>query len=472
MVSFMDLAYFAALSLVSPVWAWRLLRYPQKYRQGWRAKLWGDVPPRETSLPCLWFHAVSVGEVNLLRPLLVEIQRRLSSVEVRLSTTTRSGFEVANKKYPELSPFYCPFDWSWAVRRAVARIRPSVLVLTELEIWPQLIAEAKNAGARVAVVNGRLSDRSLRGYRVAMPFLRPTFERLDAVAAQDRRTAERFIALGVPPDRVFVTGSLKFDGAECDRSNPHTQFLRELAQIACDETVFLAGSTQEGEEAAALEVFRRLGPSFPRLRLILVPRHPERFDSVAELLRASRLPWVRRSELARDRPLPVHWPDGQQTAVPPALGSQGAIPVPSETPQQRPFRPVILVDTVGELGAWWGLADIAFVGGSFGNRGGQNMLEPAGYGAAVSFGPNTWNFRDIVKSLLDAEAAVVVHDVRELEAFVRRCLEDPAYARALGQRAQNLVLSHRGATLKTFEILRGLLSAQEKAAGLKLRRSA
>ncbi|GIX02900.1 MAG: hypothetical protein KatS3mg112_1837 [Thermogutta sp.] len=144
----------------------------------------------------------------------------------------------------------------------------------------------------------------------------------------------------------------------------------------------------------------------------------------------------------------------------------------SETPQQRAFLPVILVDTVGELSAWWGLADIAFVGGSFGNRGGQNMLEPAGYGAAVSFGPNTWNFRDIVKALLEAEAAVVVHDARELEAFVRRCLEQPDYARSLGQRAQNLVLSHRGAALKTFEILRRLLSGQEKVASLKLRRSA
>ncbi|MBC7351489.1 MAG: 3-deoxy-D-manno-octulosonic acid transferase [Thermogutta sp.] len=472
MISFMDLAYFAGLSLLSPVWAWRLLRYPQKYRQGWRAKLWGDVPARESALPCLWFHAVSVGEVNLLRPLLVEVERRLPGVDIRLSTTTRSGFEVASKKYAALHPFYTPFDWSWAVRRAVARIRPSVLVLTELEIWPQLIAEAKNAGVRVAVVNGRLSDRSFRGYRMAMPFLRPTFQRLDAVAAQDQRTAERFIALGVPSDRVFVTGSLKFDGAECDRGNPHTQSLRELAGIARDETVFLAGSTQEGEEAAALEVFRRLAPTFPRLRLILVPRHPERFESVAELLRASGLPWLRRSELAPDRPLPVHWPDGQRTRVPPAFGSQRHVDVPSGTPQQRTFLPVILVDTVGELSAWWGLADIAFVGGSFGNRGGQNMLEPAGYGAAVSFGPNTWNFRDIVKSLLQAEAAVVVHDARELEVFVRRCLEQPAYARSLGQRAQNLVLSHRGATLKTFEILRRLLSAREKEAGLKLRRSA
>ncbi|MEJ5339963.1 MAG: 3-deoxy-D-manno-octulosonic acid transferase [Thermogutta sp.] len=472
MISFMDLAYFAGLGLLSPIWVWRLLRHPQKYRQGWRAKLWGDVPPRENAQPCLWFHAVSVGEVNLLRPLLVEVQRRLPHVDIRLSTTTRSGFEVASKKYAELAPFFTPFDWSWAVRRAVERIHPSVLVLTELEIWPQLIAEAKNAGARVAVVNGRLSDRSFRGYRAAMPFLRSTFQKLDTVAAQDQRTAKRFIALGVPPDRVFVTGSLKFDGAECDRGNPHTQSLRELARIARDETVFLAGSTQEGEEAAALEVFRRLAPTFPHLRLILVPRHPERFDSVAELLRASGLPWLRRSELAPDRSLPVHWPHGQQTEAEPAFDRRSHLHISSGSPRSCSLRPIILVDTVGELSAWWGLADIAFVGGSFGNRGGQNMLEPAGYGAAVSFGPNTWNFRDIVKSLLEAEAAVVVHDARELEAFVRRCLEDPTYANELGQRAQNLVLSHRGATTKTFEILRRLLFAEEKEAGFTLRRSA
>jgi 3-deoxy-D-manno-octulosonic-acid transferase len=227
---------------------------------------------------------------------------------------------------------------------------------------------------------------------------------------------------------VYVTGSLKYDGAQTDRNNPRTQALRELAGIAQDDLVFLAGSTQDPEEQIAVDIFRRLAPQHPKLRLILVPRHPERFNDVAELLDASRLLWERRSKLASQPP-----------AEPGAVGR------------------VLLVDTVGELGAWWGTASIAFVGGSFGSRGGQNMLEPAAYGAAVSFGPNTWNFRDIVAGLRAADAAVVVEDAVALEAFVRRCLDDPAYATAIGTRAQQLVRSQLGATARTVSLLEGLL---------------
>jgi 3-deoxy-D-manno-octulosonic-acid transferase len=251
---------------------------------------------------------------------------------------------------------------------------------------------------------------------------------IDLIAAQNEETASRFLALGADTQSVRVTGSLKYDGAETDRQNPRTQTLRELARIAANDIVFLAGSTQEPEEQIALDIFRRLAAQHPRLRLVLVPRHPERFSEVAKLLEASALPWQRRTELTNQPP------------APPGVNAR-----------------VLLVDTVGELGAWWGTAHIAFVGGSFGTRGGQNMLEPAAYGAAVSFGPNTRNFRDIVASLKSAGAAVVVNDALELEAFVRRCLEDPAYAAEVGGRAQNLVLSQLGATVRTVAYVDSLL---------------
>jgi 3-deoxy-D-manno-octulosonic-acid transferase len=274
---------------------------------------------------------------------------------------------------------------------------------------------------------------------------------IDLIAAQNDESADRFRALGAPTDRVIVTGSLKYDGAQTDRNNPRTQSLRQLADIADNDIVFLAGSTQEPEEQYAIDIFRRLEPTHPRLRLIIVPRHPERFDAVAKLLEASHLPWQRRSDLANQPP-----------AKPGAASDPPAQPLNRSAINQPPTlpgvsAPVLLVDTIGELGAWWGTAQIAFVGGSFGDRGGQNMIEPAAYGAAVSFGPNTRNFRDIVTALRAADAAVVVQDAAQLEAFVSHCLIDQQNATAIGVRAQKLVQGQLGATARTVALLESLL---------------
>jgi 3-deoxy-D-manno-octulosonic-acid transferase len=347
-----------------------------------------------------------------------------------VSSTSRTGFELARKKYTDLNVIYCPLDFSWAVRSAMRRIRPTMLVLAELELWPNLIAAARESGACVAIVNGRLSDHSFPGYRRIRRVVAHVLNQIDLIAAQNEESAGRFRALGAPHERVRVSGSVKYDGAQTDRNNPRTASLRQLAGIAKDDIVFLAGSTQEPEEQFAIDIFRRLAPRHTRLRLILVPRHPERFDDVAKLLDASGLPWQRRTALSHQPPAPR------------GVSSR-----------------ILLVDTVGELGAWWGAASIAFVGGSFGTRGGQNMIEPAAYGAAVSFGPNTRNFRDIVTTLLAANAGVVVHDAQQLETFVRRCLEDPAYAASLGEHAKALVQTQLGATARTIALLDSLLDS-------------
>jgi 3-deoxy-D-manno-octulosonic-acid transferase len=419
-----NLIYLAIIAIASPLIAWKAL-HTGKYREGFRQKLLGLVPRREGKKTCVWIHAVSVGEVNLIGTLLGELRHAHADWQFVVSTTSRTGYELACKKYADLLVFYCPLDFSWAVHNAMRRIRPSLLILAELELWPNLIAAAKEHGARVAIINGRLSDHSFPGYRRIRPFVARMLRQIDLVAAQNQESANRFLALGAPTNAVQVTGSIKYDGAQTDRQNPRTQSLRALADISND-VVFLAGSTQEPEEQIAIDIFRRLSPTHPKLRLILVPRHPERFDDVAEQLNASKLPWVRRSLLA-----------------------------PRSSPSAS--KPILLVDTVGELGAWWGTATIAFVGGSFGTRGGQNMIEPAAYGAAVSFGPNTRNFRDIVAALLQADAAVVVQDAGALEAFVRRCLDDPAYSTSFGERAQALVLSNLGASARTIALLDSLL---------------
>jgi 3-deoxy-D-manno-octulosonic-acid transferase len=420
----LNLVYLALLAAVMPWLVWRSIRQG-KYREGFAAKLFGRVPRRDSLGRCVWLHAVSVGEVNLLATLIRQIRACRPDWECVVSTTTVTGMALARKRYADLCVFYCPLDFSWAVRAAAGRVRPDLLVLAELELWPNLVRAARERGARVAVINGRLSQQSFRGYRWIRPLVARVLKTLDLVAVQDETYAQRFRQLGARPETVHVTGSMKYDGAQTDRRNPATERLRRLAGFADGAPVFLAGSTQEPEEALSLAAWQSLRTEWPALRLVLVPRHRERFETVARLLENSGVAWQRRSKLEAEGP--------------------------------RAAARVLLVDAIGELGAWWGTARVAFVGGSLGSRGGQNMIEPAAYGAAVSFGPNTQNFRDIVAAMLAHDAAAVVRDGGELTAFVRRCLADPAYADALGRRAADLVRRQLGATARTLDLLEALL---------------
>jgi 3-deoxy-D-manno-octulosonic-acid transferase len=444
----LDVAYFFALVAALPWIVWSML-VRGKYREGYAQKLFGLVPRHGGDGPCIWLHAVSVGEVNVLGTLISSIESRWPDMQIFISSTTKTGFDLACRRYARHTVFYCPLDFTWAVRRAMNRIRPTLLILAELELWPNLVWAAKRHGAAVAVINGRVSEASFRGYRRIRPLVARVLREIDVIAAQNETTAQRFVALGAPAHKVRVTGSMKFDGAQTDRGNAATARLRHLAAIGDGDVVFIAGSTQAPEEALAIESYRTLVREFPSLRLILVPRHPQRFDEVANLLLTSGLPFVRRTQLDATA-LQIPNPKSQI----PNLKSEI-----SNLKSRTPPAPVLLVDTIGELAAWWGVADIAFVGGSlFSTRGGQNMIEPAAYAAAVSFGPNTRNFRDIVHALREANAACVVSDGDELTDFVRRCLTDRNWAADLGQRAQTLVRSQLGATERTLTLLEALLS--------------
>lgn len=453
----LNVAYVAALALATPVIVWSAFRRG-KHREGFAAKVLGRVPKRLGDRPCVWLHAVSVGEVNLLATTIAAFSRARPEWEIVVSTTTKTGYDLARKKYADRAVFYCPLDFSWAVAAAMRRVRPSILILAELELWPNLIAGAKRCGARVAIINGRLSDKSFRGYRRIRPLVAHVLRQVDLVAAQNAESAERFYALGAVEAAVRITGSLKFDGARTDRGNPRTTELSRLAGLGDHEVVFLAGSTQAPEEACALSVFQRLAGTFPWLRLIIVPRHQERFDEVAMLLDRSGVAWRRRSTLA---PAMGSLADDQRDLVNQTTATSSEppnVPLSRETKPRWPAPPVLLVDTVGELGAWWGAAQIGFVGGSFGSRGGQNMIEPAAYGVATCFGPNTWNFRDIVAQLQGVNGAVTVHDAADLEAFVRRALDAPEWASKMGARARQFVVSQQGATARTVELLVGLMA--------------
>ena len=427
----LNFVYVVAIVLAMP---WLVVRAvcQGKYREGFAEKLLGRVPRRGSTKKCVWLHAVSVGEVNLLATLIDRFARERPDCECVVSTTTMTGMALAKKKYPDLTVFYCPLDFSWAARAAIRRVRPDVLVLAELELWPNLIWAAKRFGAKVALINGRLSDHSARGYRRIRPLVARLLGEIDVLAVQNDEYAARFRRLGAPEASMNVTGSMKYDGAETDRQNAATEQLRRLAGFEDQDVVFLAGSTQEPEEALALDVYRQLKDRWPQLRLILVPRHPDRFSAVARLLDQSGLAWRRRTQFS------------------------GPDVSPSVEDSSSDAR-VLLVDVVGELGSWWGTAQIAFVGGSMGDRGGQNMIEPAAFGVAVCFGPNTRNFRDVVQTMLAKEAAVVVSGGDGLSRFVGRCLKEPDYRAALGRRAQSLVAGQLGATQETFRLLERLI---------------
>ncbi len=422
-----NILYVVAGILLLPVLVWQ--RYVRgKRRAGWNAKLLGNVTvPAPNPAQRVWLHAVSVGEVNLLAPLVKLIEREQPKWQLYLTVGTVTGYELATKKYPQLTLSYAPLDLSWAMSRAIDRIKPDMVVLVELEVWPNLIAGVTQRGIPLAVINGRLSERSFRGYRRFGWLLGGTFRRLSLVAAQTDEYAERFRALGTPAEHVVVTGSLKFDNAPGDRTLPAIRSLREWAGWSGSETIFVAGSTGEPEEALALDTYATLRDVHPSLRLVIVPRHPERFDEVARLIESRGYDCQRRSDRGT----------GELTSS--ARSS------------------VILVDVIGELGHWWGTADIGFVGGSLNDRGGQNMIEPAAYGVATCFGPNTRNFRDIVALLLVADAAVVVPDGAGLTDFVRRCLTEPEWAQELGQRAALFAMTQQGATKRTLDRLKKLI---------------
>jgi 3-deoxy-D-manno-octulosonic-acid transferase len=417
-----------------------------KYRTGWRENFFGAASRRDPSRPAIWLHAVSVGEVLQLQPLAAQLRDRFPEHDLVISTTTVTGHDVARQKFPEDRVIYFPLDFTWAVERALESIRPATVLLVELELWPNFLAAASRRGIPVMLVNGRISEQSWRGYRKIHRLVRTMLRRLHTIAVQNETYAERLLQLGAEPTRLHVTGSIKFDRLENDRRNSHTQALRREFGLGVAERIFIAGSTQAPEEQFAIETYLQLRPHHPELRLILVPRHRERFDEVARLVTDEfKLPLLRRS---RGRNAEGRAPIDNARQPPSSI-----VNPPSSVPP-----PILLLDTLGELSACWGLADIAFVGGSLTNRGGQNMMEPAAYGAAVLFGPNTRNFRDVVEMLLLEEAAQVVQNQAEMTACVGELLRRPEHAAAMGERARSYVLAQRGATATTVDLIERLLA--------------
>ena len=365
----------------------------------------------------IWVHAVSVGEVIATRALLPLLRESFPGKPVFVSVTTLTGKQVADRQLREADGiFYCPFDWRFAVQRVISRIRPQALLVMETEIWPHMLRACHQAGAATMLVNGRISDRSYRRYRLIRPFLKRFLLPVDCFCMQNSRYAERIVDLGADPRKVRVTGSLKFDAVVPTQGSPS----QAARLIPADRIVLVGGSTLAPEEEILLEVFQSLREVEPGLFLVIAPRHPERFDEVMKLAESRQLRVVRRSTL-------------QQPA---AEGD------------------VMILDTLGELASIYSAADLVFMGGSLATWGGHNLIEPAAEGKPVVFGPHMSNFQEIASSFLEASAAIQVSGREELHEVLLRLLKEEGLRQDLGERARKLVEANRGAGKKTMESAR------------------
>jgi len=373
----------------------------------------GHLRERFGASPCaerrgIWIHAVSVGEVGAAEPLVRALERALPDLPVAVSTTTETGRAVAEKRFAPRTVFYWPLDFGFAVRRSLRRLRPRALVLIELELWPNMLLAARSARVPVVIANGRITERSVPGLSRAARTVPALVDAISACAARDADSAQRFERIGIPPERIRVLGNLKFDSpTPASGSAP----VRDRLGWPGDALVWVAGSTHPGEEDAILDAFARLHSGDPRLRLVLAPRHVERADAVAEAVAGRGLRCAR-------------WTRG---------GAGEAVG---------------LVDTVGELDALYGAADIVFVGGSLIPHGGHNLLEPARWGKPVVFGPSFENFVEIAEVLLAADGALRIGGPEALEGAVRGLVADPGARDRLGRRALEAIARHQGAAAR------------------------
>ena len=424
-------ALLLALLVTLPYWLVKMFT-AGKYRAGLAERL-GRVPERILRRPpqgCIWVHAVSVGEVLAVGKLAEGLAARHPERRLLVSTTTVTGQKLARERFGEENVFFFPLDLSFSVGNYVRALRPALVVLAETEFWPNFLRVAHSEGARIAVVNARVSDRSFPRYRRLRFVWRRVLRRIEVFLAQSEMDAKRLVEIGAPVERVRVAGNLKFDIA-APASKPVVEMLRTAFARSGVDQVLVAGSTVEGEEALLLDAFRSLLKSHPRTTLVLAPRHPERFESVAGFLLGSGLGFIRRSRMT-----------GQESCA-------GA---------------VILLDTIGELAALYALASVAFVGGSLVPRGGHNILEPAQHGVPIVTGPHTENFRDIV-NVFSRAGALCVETPESLNAGLLRLLDDPVARRDLGQRASEVFRAQSGATARVLEALEALLPAMESLAG-------
>jgi 3-deoxy-D-manno-octulosonic-acid transferase len=407
----LDLGYWSAALLALP---WLLFKAASDRR--FRDRLgerFGFVPA--SAGKTLWIHCSSVGEVNLAKPIIARLKKSHPDLQIHVTAFTLAGRENAVKSFPEARVSYFPLDFGGSVRRALRRIKPVGVVLVELEVWPNFVRRCAKEGVPVAVVNGRMSERSFGRYRFWGGFFRPVFRRLRAVGAQSETYAERLREMGASP---VVTGNLKYDAAIAFDPAAEERVWREQLALG-DAPVLVAGSTHDPEERIVLETYKRLQKVVPGVRLVVAPRHLDRLGEVQKAVESADLKCYKKTQLS---------PSG------PADG-------------------VILLDTVGELSRVYSAATAVFIGGTFCARGGQNMLEPASLGKPVVSGPSLSNFEEIAGTLVKAGGMRVVDNPVDLAGALGELLRDPARAREIGAKSVEAVRAGRGAIDRTMDLI-------------------
>jgi 3-deoxy-D-manno-octulosonic-acid transferase len=420
------------VAVSSPFW----LAKPSARRKvlGAFSQRMGRVATRQDSGQAVMIHAVSLGEINATRSLIDRLRRRRPGLQFIVSVTTDTGFARGRELYgnvPDVTLVRYPLDFSSAIDRLLRALRPSVVVLLELEVWPNFMRRCARLRIPVLLVNGRITPASFRRYRLARPLVGGMFRRLGHVCAQDSTYAQRFEDLGVPRNRLSITGTMKFDNAQvADHLDGQEQLAAEVGLTGASRRIWVCGSTGPGEEQLILPVYRRLRQRWEDLRLVLVPRKPERFDEVAGLIVAAGFNLVRRSQ-----------------AIAPSLSASAG----------RDGPPVVLGDTIGELRKFYAMADVVFVGRSLIDLGdrqhGSDMIEPAALAKPVIVGPFTANFADAMQQFLAFDSVIVVQDASGLEQSVARLLENPNEAAAIAGRACQVVKREQGATDRHVQVI-------------------
>jgi len=403
-----------------------------KYVAGFRERL-GSLSP-VSGQPLIWIHCVSVGETQAARPLVLALKNQLPDRRIAISTTTLTGQNLAREIFKNDAEkiFYFPFDWRWTVRRTLKALRPEAVLIMETELWPGFLRECERQEIPVVILNGRLSERSFRRYRLFRGFMSRVLGGVSLAIMQTEADATRLQLLGMAADKVQVSGSLKFDAGTLPLNDALTAELRARFGFTNESPLILAASTHAPEERIIIEAFKRvIARAVPTARLMIAPRHPERFGEVAATVEASGLSWSRRS-------------------------------APEQTSDRTAT--VVLLDTIGELQSAYSLAKVVFVGGSIAKTGGHNILEPAAVGVCILTGAHTYNFREIVEAFVRKDAIVQLpampdsDTVLKLEELFAAFLTDLDKRRLLGERAKQLVNQNRGATERTMKFLNELLA--------------
>jgi 3-deoxy-D-manno-octulosonic-acid transferase len=439
-----DCVYLLAAVAITPTVVYRMVRYG-RYRAGWSNRF-GRITRKDPALKkCIWLHAVSLGEVNAAKTLVEELENRFSNFEIVISTTTDTGFARATAVFgADYKVFYFPLDFSCMMRRAFHGIQPAICLLMELEVWPNFVLIANQLHIPVVVVNGRLSDKSFSKYKKIKPFAKEIFRKLSLILAQTDEYAQRFIEIGSRGKRVIVTGSLKYDTAQITDQVEGADTLAEqlFGKIEnrksklvrrpsgrIENPLWVAGATGNDEEQILLDVYKNLKQQeqFSDLRLAIIPRKPERFDEVAQLIEQSGFNLIRYSEVKNG---------GQKSKI--------------ENSKLK-IDTVILGDTMGDLRKFYSLATIIFAGRSLVPLGGSDIIEAAALGKCTIFGPSVYNFQQTADALLAAQGGIMVKDKQELLETMQKCLNKPDFTKKIARNGQNVIRKNQGATKKTID---------------------